>query len=145
MRIVWLLPDGSTQYQKPLAPRLTVNGREETDDEYVERMAAREAPSVRLPRNPDEDDAAYQSRMDAMPGRGYGQRVGVIPEAEYASKCADAREYREAWTWKTNAPVIDIDLDKARAIHLERLGNANDEAKARVRAAGSLADIKAVR
>lgn len=39
----------------------------------------------------------------------------------------ETREWREAWTWKTSKPVIDIDMEKARAIHLNRIRLQRDE------------------
>lgn len=123
--IVWSFGDGSTQYT-PVVPRLIeypgedagdIVRRLETEDEHIARLVATRAPRLSPVRldgtvRTEAERLAYEASLGAGAKAKF---AGIISGAEYEAKNR-AREYREAWTWTTPEPVIDIDMVKARDI-----------------------------
>lgn len=114
-RIVWLFGDGSTQYTElRLLP-------DESEREATERIVAIVGPALRV--SPVKLDMTVRTEAErvayeAALGAGAKARfVGVISEDEYMGKFNSLRPLREAWTWATPDPIIDIDMPKSRDIH----------------------------
>jgi len=115
--IVWVFGDGTTQYTAldPMYRRPVAGGlRLETEAEQLERMR-REYPAKLAPTNMrvdhtmrnDEEQAVYVASL----GDGAVARfAGLIDADEYRHKCDRLRAFREAWTWTTDEPVIEIDM-----------------------------------
>ena len=72
---------------------------------------------------PDETDAEFLhactrriTEDPISPGYG-GEVIGVFDE----SAIPGDRYFRNAWTWSTPDPKVDIDIEKARGIHTDNL------------------------
>lgn len=117
-RIVWLFGDGSVQFTE-VHPGLLLEG--ETEASLIERMIEWIGPTLRVsPVKPDLTIRTEAERVVYEAALGSGAKAtfaGVISGDEYERMVLEARAYREAWTWTTPAPVIDIDMTKARDIH----------------------------
>lgn len=128
-RIVWLFGDGSTQYTG-VDPARALPG--ESEAEQIARIVRTRAPRI-SPVRPDltvRTEAEQQAYETALGAGAKARFVGVISAETYAAAQA-VRVYRAAWTWTTPAPVIDIDMAKARDIHrhgLRRLRKPKMEA-----------------
>lgn len=115
-RIVWKFGDGHTAYT-PIDPARALP--EETREEQITRMVNKYERTLMVPsvrpdgtmRNPQEQ-AAYVAQLGAG---AHAQFAGIISEEEYMDKFLNYRDVREAWTWTTNDPVIELDIEKARA------------------------------
>lgn len=98
-KIVWKKPDGSILVTTPNRPM----NEGETEGIYLAVIAAR--------------------AKAKHPGLADAEQAGIIPAEAHDSM---DREYRGAWTWTTPDPVIDIDMPKARAIHMDRIRAVRD-------------------
>ena len=66
-----------------------------------------------------------QAALVASLGAGaYATYAGTVSDAEYNDKFENLRTYREAYTWTTKAPTIDIDMEKCKEIHRHDLRRA---------------------
>jgi hypothetical protein len=123
-RIVWLFGDGSTQFTA-VDPQYRREG--ETEEEQIERIKAKCLRGLAVspvacrydlrPRNLEEQRAyAAALGVGATP-----TFAGIIDGGEFEAKHARLREYREAWTWTTPEPVIDLDMARCREIKRHQL------------------------
>lgn len=107
--VVQMFPNGSVSMYPIEASRV---------DEVIELIKDNTAspidPVTMKPRS-NEEQEAY---LSTLPNGGRGAVVAVIDDAV---RLAMDRTFREAWTWATDAPVIDIDMEKAKQVHVARL------------------------
>ena len=101
-RIIWKRPDGGVSITIPCEQM----SESETEQEYLDRIAAK-----LREKHPD----ANGNLSPAIPDDYV--RVADIPEENISAD----RTFRNAWTWTTPEPVIDIDFPKAREITKNRL------------------------
>lgn len=101
-RIIWKRPDGGVSITVPCEQMLET----ETEKEYLDRIAAK-----LREKHPD----ANGGLSPAIPDEWI--RVADLPEENMPSD----RTFRNAWTWTTTKPVIDIDFPKAQEITKNRL------------------------
>lgn len=100
-QILIRLSDGRLAYSRPCAE--PDEGEAEAD--YLRRVAER--------------TIAVAAR-DGVPGFD-GAEVVAFVDDEVIPDDPTLRKYRDAWTWTTDEPSIDIDMERARAVALEHL------------------------
>lgn len=101
-RIIWKRPDGGVSITIPCEQILET----EPEQEYLDRIAAK-----LREKHPD----ANGNLSPAIPDDWV--RVADLPEENIPTD----RSFRNAWTWTTTKPVIDIDFGKAKEITKNRL------------------------
>jgi len=120
--MVFKFGDDSVQFW-PMDLRFKNEG--ESDDEFIARMEAKLVADL-LPNRARldgflMDDAEYAAHLSSLGDGAKAKRVAIIPYAEYLSKKMTQRHFREGWAWKTDAPVIDFDMQKCTEIHKHKL------------------------
>lgn len=101
-KIIWKRPDGGVSITVPCEPM----SESETEQEYLDRIAAK-----LREKHPDANGNLSPSIPAAW------VRVADIPEGNIPAD----RTFRNAWTWTTPEPVVDIDMAKAKEITKNRL------------------------
>lgn len=101
-RIIWKRPDGGVSITVPCEELL----EKETEKEYLDRIAAK-----LREKHPDANGNLSPTIPDSW------VRVADLPEENIPTD----RSFRDAWTWTTPEPVVDIDFEKAREITKNRL------------------------
>jgi len=101
-RIIWKRPDGGVSITIPCEQMVET----ETEQEYLDRIEHK----LR-----EKHIDANGNLSPAVPDDWV--RVADLPE----ENCPNDRTFRNAWTWTTPDPVIDIDFDKAKEITKDRL------------------------
>lgn len=101
-KIIWKRPDGGISITIPVEAML----KDETEQKYLDRIEAK----------------LRAKHQDAN-----GHLVSVVPDdwervADLSEENIHSdRTFRDAWTWTTPEPVIDIDFTKAKEITKNRL------------------------
>ena len=108
LAIVFKRPDGGVSITYPVEPMLDGEG----EAQYLDRIEVK----LRQKRPTPEGGQA-----SAIPENWV--RVAAIDK----SALPDDRTFRAAWGWETPEQVIDIRMDRARAIYLDRLREVRDE------------------